>query len=168
MANKSRKIIEKLYEEHSDELFRYFLFRLKDRERSKDLLQDVFIRMWNSYLSKDVDIEKPRALLFKIAHNLLVNSYERDKKDLSLDYLHEEGIEFKDENQDTSKIAFKSELMKNIDGLPEGDSEIIYLRYLDGFSVKEISEMLTLSENVVSVRIHRALKKLQEIYTKDE
>jgi RNA polymerase sigma-70 factor (ECF subfamily) len=168
MVSKNRKIIEKLYEEHSDELFRYFSFRLRDREKSKDLLQEVFIRMWNSYLSKNTNIEKPRALLFTIAHNLLVNSYERDKKDLSLDNLHEEGFEFKDENQDASKMAFKSELIKNIDDLPDGDSEIIYLRYLDGFSVKEIAEVLMISENVASVRIHRALKKLQEIYTQHE
>ena len=51
--------------------------------------------------------------------------------------------------------------------LPETYREVITLRYVDGFTPKEIATMIGISENVVSVRIHRGTRKLRELCKPD-
>jgi RNA polymerase sigma-70 factor (ECF subfamily) len=138
------------------------MFRLKNREKALDLTQEVFVRMWQSYLSKGKEVEYPKALLYKIAHNILVNSYERDKIYDSLDNLSEEGFEVEDQTQKTS-FEIK-DLNDALDKLPEKYSDLIMLKYIEGFSIKEIAEMYDETENVISVRLHRALGYLEKIY----
>lgn len=154
--------MENIYEKYVDDIFRYMMFRLKNREKALDLTQEVFVRMWQSYLSKGKDIEFPKALLYKIAHNILVNSYERDKKHDSLDDLTEEGFEV----EDTSKNDYfeVKDLHDALEKLPDKYSDLIMLRYIEGFSIKEIAEMYDESENVMSVRLHRAIDQLKKIY----
>jgi len=138
------------------------MFRLKNREKALDLTQEVFVRMWQSYLSKGKEIEFPKALLYKIAHNILVNSYERDKKHDSLDDLTEEGFEVEDTSKNDSFEV--KDLHDALEKLPDKYSDLIMLRYIEGFSIKEIAEMYDESENVMSVRLHRAIDQLKKIY----
>lgn len=154
--------MENLYNTYVDDIFRYLMFRLKNREKALDLTQEVFVRMWQSYLSKGKEVEYPKALLYKIAHNILVNSYERDKIYDSLDNLSEDGFEVEDQTQKTS-FEIK-DLNDALDKLPEKYSDLIMLKYIEGFSIKEIAEMYDETENVISVRLHRALGYLEKIY----
>jgi RNA polymerase sigma-70 factor (ECF subfamily) len=162
MDNKHRKQMEALYDQYVDDIFRYMMFRLRNKEKALDLTQEVFVRMWQSYLSKGKEIEYPKSLLYKIAHNILVNSYERDKFFDSLDDLSEDGFEVEDQTQKTS-FEIK-DLNEALDKLPDKYSDLIMLRYIEGFSIKEIAEMYDESENVMSVRLNRAIGQLKKIY----
>lgn len=154
--------MENIYETYVEDIFRYMMFRLKNREKALDLTQEVFVRMWQSYLSKGKEIAYPKALLYKIAHNILVNSYERDKKHESLDDLSEEGFEVEDVS---TKESFEvKDLHDALEKLPDKYSDLIMLRYIEGFSIKEIAEMYEESDNVISVRLHRAIDQLKKIY----
>lgn len=168
MNNQSQKEMETLYETYVDDIFRYLMFRLKNKEKALDLTQEVFIRMWQSYLSKEKEIEYPKALLYRIAHNLLVNSYARDKKHDSLDTLSESGFEIEDDEQNISGNLEIKDLNDALELLPDKYSELIIARHIEGFSVKDIAEMQGVSENVISVRLHRALERLEKLYNKDE
>lgn len=162
MDNKYQKQMGILYDTYVDDIFRYMMFRLRNKEKALDLTQEVFVRMWQSYLSKGKEVEFPKSLLYKIAHNILVNSYERDKKHDSLDDLSEEGFEVEDNSQ---KSSFEVKDLKDaLEKLPDKYSDLIMLRYIEGFSIKEISEMYDESENVMSVRLHRAIDQLKKIY----
>jgi RNA polymerase sigma factor (sigma-70 family) len=52
-----------------------------------------------------------------------------------------------------------------ISELPPDYSEVLMLRYVDGLTPREIAERIDASENLVSVRIHRALKALRALLT---
>src|SRR4051812_784750 len=82
----------KSFAENSDALFRYCFFRIGDRERSLDLVQDAFMKTWN-YLYQGNTIENFRAFLYRTAGNLIVDEYRRRKSEPSLDLLAEEGFE---------------------------------------------------------------------------
>ena len=166
MNNQSRKEMGVLYDTYVDDIFRYIMFRFRNKEKALDMTQDVFFKMWQSYVSKDKQIDYPKALLYKIAHNILVNSYARDKKHNSLDDMSEDGFEIEDSSQIIS-LEIK-DLNEVLEKLPEKYSELIILRHIEGFSVKDIAEMHDLSENVVSVRLHRALEHLEKLYNKVE
>jgi len=168
MNNKSRKNMEMLYDAYVDDIFRYLMFRIRDKEKALDLTQEVFVRMWQSYLGKGKDVEFPKALLYRIAHNLLVNSYERDVHHSSLDTLSEAGFDIADNSQDISKTIIASDLNQMLGLIEKKDSDLILLRHIEGFSVKEIADIHGVSENVISVRLHRALAQLEDLYNKKE
>src|SRR3989338_5539027 len=78
-------------EEHSDALFRYCYFKIRDREIAKDLVQETFMRTWN-YMQKGVEIENLRAFFYRTLGNAIIDEY-RKKKPISLDWLAEEGFD---------------------------------------------------------------------------
>jgi RNA polymerase sigma-70 factor (ECF subfamily) len=168
-TEENRQGMEHLYETYADDIFRYFVLRMSNREKALDLTQEVFVRMWQSYVSKGVAVEYPKALLYRIAHNMLVNSYARDELHDSLETLVEdEGFDVVDHAQDTMQKVAGEELHRMLTRLSKEDAELITMRHIEGFSVKEIAEMKQISENTLSVRLHRALARLEDLYTKHE
>lgn len=158
----------KAYDEHSDALFRYCYFKVYDRDLAKDLVQEAFTRTW-VYLSEGKEVENLRAFLYKILHNIIVD-YIRKKKSLSLDKMIEvdgfapEG----DGRMSVESSSIGRELIEKLNLLDDAERDIVHMRYIDDMSVKEISKILEVSENLLSVRLHRALKKLKSILEKGE
>src|SRR3990167_4352630 len=88
----------KAYDEFADAIFRHCYFRLSNREKAKDMMQETFMRVW-SYMEKGNTIEftKIRPFLYKTASNLIIDEYRRNKHELSLDLLREDGFEILEE-----------------------------------------------------------------------
>ena len=148
------------YDEHSDAIFRYCLFKVSDREKAIDLTQDVFVKVWQ-YLLAGNQVENMKALLYKVARNLIIDEYRKKKFD-SLDVMSDAGFEPVDgASLDTISIVEAGLLVDRIKELPDAYSEVVFMRYVDDLSVKEIAEALGEHENNVSVRIHRGLHKLK-------
>lgn len=151
------------YDEHSDALFRHCLIRLRDREVAKDVVQDTFAKTW-LYLADGKEVEYMRAFLYRVANNLIVDA-SRKKKTNSLDAMMEEdGFEVKDENirEPIDKPALQDALSM-LKSLDEIYRTAVTMRYLDEMSPREIASALGVSENVVSVRIHRGIERLSKL-----
>ncbi len=151
------------YDEHSEALFRHCLLRVRDREAAKDIVQETFSRTW-VYLAKGKKISYIRAFLFRVAGNLIVDGSRR-KKTVSLEAMMEtDGFEPADETLiDPIYIPQMREAMNHLQSLDEIYSTAITMRYFDNLSPKEIAGALGVSENVVSVRIHRGIERLSHI-----
>lgn len=159
------------FDKYSDALFRHCYFRLSDRERSLDLVQETYLRAW-TYLDDGQEIIAFKAFLYKILNNLIIDEY-RKKKSVSLDALLEEGDlvegdvpELRDDHSGAMMgIGVDIERAREaLAALPEPYREAVTLRYIDGLTPGEIAELIEASENVVSVRIHRGMKKLREYF----
>ncbi len=149
------------YDQYADELYRYCLFKVSDSERAQDLVQDVFTRYWQT-LRKGDAISHDRALLFTIARNRITDWY-RKKKESSLDVLQEAGIEFAGLlGEDVERSAAYGEALRAIAQLDDASREAVLLRYTEGWTPAEIAELNGESANAVSVRLNRAIKKLQD------
>lgn len=158
-----------LYTSESDALFRYCFFRVADREQAKDITQEAFMRVWN-ILAKDIEkIKNLRALLFKITSNLVIDWY-RKKKSVSLDNLMdsengEVGLQIHDDSYEQIEIQSEGKIfLKHIGTLEYTYQQVVYLRYVEDMSPKEIAEIVGLSANVVSVRINRGIEILKKKY----
>ncbi|OHA46699.1 MAG: hypothetical protein A3B75_00740 [Candidatus Terrybacteria bacterium RIFCSPHIGHO2_02_FULL_43_14] len=155
------------YDAHADALFRHCYFRVYDRERAKELVQETFMRAWE-YVVKGHKVQNLRAFLYRVAINLIIDE-SRKNKPVSLDELAQSGFDVASEEYEMlhTKIDASSAaaLFKNLD---DKHREVIILRYLDGFKPKEIARMLNESENVVSVRLHRAIKQISGTFTAHE
>lgn len=152
------------YEQYSDDIFRYCYFQTSNREVALDLSQDTFTKTWK-YLAEGKDIENIRAFLYRVARNLIID-WRRKKKSGSLDTLLEEGFDYESgvDEMERQETAFEAEIAKEaLENLKDNYREILTMRYIDDLSVTEIAEQTGLSENNVSVRIHRGLQKLNDI-----
>jgi RNA polymerase sigma-70 factor (ECF subfamily) len=158
------------YERYSDELFRHASMRISDRERALELTQDAFMRTWD-YVRKGSEVRELRPFLYQTLRNLIIDEY-RKAKTYSLEAMVEDtegaSIDALLPSDDTNTIEAAMErfdgakALSTVKELPELYREALLLRYVEGLSPKEMAEILNESENVVSVRIHRGLKKLKE------
>ena len=148
------------YDEYSDQLFRHVMLRVRDREIAKDIVQEAFSRTW-VYLSEGKEIEYMRAFLYRVSNNLIVDG-ARKKKSSSLDTMMEEdGYELADESlTDPAIIPQTREVVEHLKSLDEIYQVAITKRYFEEKSPQEIAKELGVSENVVSVRIHRGIERL--------
>ena len=164
---KNTEIMEqftKAYDELSDAIFRHCWFRIGDRERAKDLMQETFTKSWQ-YISRGEKVDNLKAFLYRVANNLIIDEY-RKKKELSLDNLMVEGFEpgFDDRRKNEQEIDARF-ILGVVNRLDEKYREAVLMRYIDDLSPKEIAEVTGESENNISVRIHRGLSQLKELLT---
>lgn len=155
---------ERLYNEYGDAIFRHLYLRLGDRDKAKELTQDVFMRAWQ-YVAQGKIIEHERAWLYRAAHNAFVNEIRTDKRTYSYESMIEDtGFDVIDENADTSDQADHRELLQYLDQLKDSYREVLVMRYIDDLDVVEISKLLNENETNISMRIKRALEKLRTLY----
>ncbi len=164
----------KAFDEYADALFRHAFFRVSNRERAKDLIQDAFLKAWN-YIQEGNEVQHWKSFLYRILNNLIIDEYRRVKEQ-SLDSLLENsaselnpliavGSRSEKEDRLDDDITLKK-VRTLIKELPDTYRVALTMRYIDGLSMKEIATLLDVSENVVSVRIHRALARLKELCVK--
>lgn len=150
------------YDAYADAIFRYCFYRTYNRERAKDLMQEAFTRSWE-YIASGKEVKNIRAFLYRVANNLIIDE-SRKKKMLSLDELHEQGFEPSYEERGRLELLADAKHAKELlSALDEKQRDVILMRYVDDLTPKEIAEILGESENIVSVRLHRALKKVKTL-----
>lgn len=161
-----KKIFEEIYEEESDNLFRYAFFRVSNRAQALDIVQDVFTEFWQS-LNKGTDIKNYHAFLFTMLKNRIIDWY-RKKKSASLDLMIEntsEGQTFEvEDNQAENNLILSAEareVIETINTLNPEYRECVYLRLVEDLSPEEIGKRMGITTNAVSVRINRGLEKIR-------
>lgn len=156
-----------IYDKYADAVFRFCYWRLFERELARDVMQQAFLKTWE-YLSSGKQVENLRAFMFKIARNLVIDHRRAKKEMASVEEMAEAGVEIsaKDEQWDLRlDLAKVRSLLLELDDIYQ---EAVSLRYIEGLRPKEIAMILGESEDVVSVRIHRGLKKMKELIKKYE
>lgn len=157
------------FEEYGDALFRHAFMRISDRERAIDIVHDTYTKAW-SYLRAGHEVESFRPFLYKVLNNLIIDEY-RKRRESSLDaLLAVEGVtegsfdELVEDNAESLAATLDGRQAFDLLGrLPDEYREVVTLRFVDGLGPKEIAELIEETENVVSVRLHRALKALRTI-----
>lgn len=160
-AHAMREEFLNAYDSYADALFRHCVFRVHDRERAKDLVQDTFTKTWD-HIASGGTIENMRAFLYRTMKNLIIDSYRKKTTD-SLEMLLDDGFEPEAGEATPITGAEAREAIATFAQLPEEDREVLLLRFVEGWEPREIAEELGLSSNVVSVRINRAIKKVRDI-----
>lgn len=146
-----------MYNDYADDIFRYLLVNVKDKELAEDLTADTFTKAW---LQIDkFDFKQPRPWLYKIAKNSMTDHWRKkktepfpDEEPVSDDATVEEQVE--------GKLA-KDQVMAAVSKLPDEMKSVVSLRFMSGYSAKHTAEALGISEGNVRTIQHRALKKLK-------
>lgn len=153
------------YDANADALFRHCVARVRDRELAKDIVQETFTRTWQ-YMAEGKRVDYIRAFLYRTLNNCLIDTM-RKKRSVSLDVMYEEeGFEVADESREIP-LEVREEIGEALQLLSELDemySSVITMRFIDEMTPAEIAAVLDVSENVVSVRIHRGVKQLRKLW----
>jgi RNA polymerase sigma-70 factor (ECF subfamily) len=158
---------EKAYNDYADAIFRHCYFRVFDRERGKELMQEAFMRAW-TYICDGKKIDNMRAFLYRVANNLIVDEV-RKKKEVSLNALQEKGWDpGYDQTPDMQKHIEQGKILKALMHMDKEYQEVLIMRYIDGLPPADIAEVMGESANTISVRLHRGIKQLRAYLSKSE
>lgn len=160
--NNHRKIFTQVYDDYVDRIYRFIFFKVGSEEIAQDLCSETFLRGWQSFKSKEQEIDNPQAFLYQIARNLVIDHYREKAKTqtVSADY-----VSIADPGQDLEEQALSRSDLDTIKlalfDLKDNYQEIVVWHYVEDLSIPEISKMLKKSEGAVRVMLHRALKSLK-------
>lgn len=142
--------------EHSNNLYGYALKFLRHEEDAKDIVQDVFERLWIN--RKSVELTKAKSWMFTTAHNAMINfSNRKGRMHLSAEmHAFDSGTEF------SNRFEYKEIVELAVSILPPLQKSVILLRDLEGYSYKEIGDILELNDSQVKVYLFRARKKIKK------
>ena len=161
----------KAYDEYADAIFRHCYFRLSDRERAKELMQETFIRTWDYMLKRNERIENLRAFLYKTANNLVIDEYRKARGNQSLETMEENGFQPGSDESVTDEVSVKLDSERVLEVIKEVDikyRQAVIMRYIDDLSPKEMAKITGESQNNISVRINRGIRQLREILENEE
>ncbi|MFA6416066.1 MAG: RNA polymerase sigma factor [Candidatus Paceibacterota bacterium] len=167
-AKADRKAFALLYQKYSEKIFNYFWYRLNhDTEVAQDLMQDVFLRAFNSLHAFKEESYSYLTYLLKISHNLLVDYYKKPKNvsleslevDIPEDVPEEVILHLEDEQKEKAKS-----LWRDVQNLPLHDRDVLLLHYRKNLKISEIAKIKGRSENAIKLALSRARKKLKVLH----
>ncbi len=156
-----------LFDKYSSPLYHFCLSYLKSKEVAEDILQEVFIKIWDR--RRDIDTGKSfRSYLFTIALNAIRKHFKRLAESNQVKHgiiaSLSENPEKLDEQESFEELLFR--LDELINQMPGKRKKIFTLKKLEGKSQKEIAEDFGITTKAVEYHISEAMKFLKEEFTK--
>ena len=142
--------------EQYDKLLRYCYMKTRDRYLAEDIVQETFLRFWQSRTYKETG--KQMAYLYTIARNLCMDEFRRPRTEDISEY--EDRIS--DMKAGPERLVENLDLEQALERLPEEIREIVVLRHTSGLSAEEIGKMMGLSRFAVNRRAKAGLALLQK------
>jgi len=155
---------EYIYEKYKRLLWAKAFDILKDHALAEDAVSEAFIRAYK-HLQKieDPDSSQSISYLVTIVKNVAINLYHKEKRVTSIDIAeYDEADDFNLEEMITSQED-TSVAMQLVGRLKEELRAVFLLKYAHDMSHREIANALGITENNVTVRLHRAKTKLLQL-----
>ncbi|MBR1400950.1 MAG: sigma-70 family RNA polymerase sigma factor [Prevotella sp.] len=153
-------------------LFSYILFIVHDQEMANDIFQETFVKaITKLHQRKYTDSGKFSAWLMRIAHNVIMDWY-RDQKNLNIveptegnDLSNIKSSELLDVNVENQFVnnQVMDDVRKMMNLLPAPQREVVYMRYYQELSFKEIAETTGVSINTSLGRMRYALINMRRM-----
>ncbi len=156
-----------IYDDFAQKIFRYLKLKVSTQEQAEDLLQETFIKAWQGLPKFKSQHGNFSAWLYKIATNAVNDYYRKVYRRPQLVELEQDAdIKVPQNEIDAVDQQLQREfLKKGLTALPLSYQQVLELRFIQDFSVKETAEILGKSQISVRITQHRALKKLRIILT---
>lgn len=159
-----QRAFDQIYARYSGPLLGYFIRLLwKDREKAEDFVHDIFAKI----IKKPELFDPTRSFktwIYSVANNMCKNEYKKQEVRKNTSNGLDESYGVKDHNANVfSEVfdnQFKGEFEKSLEDLDVKHSEVFKLRHIEGLSIKEIAEILEISDGTVKSRLFYATKYL--------
>ena len=176
-VNGNTRAFDELLFRHQSKLFSYILFVVRDREIADDLFQETFVKVITKLQEgKYSPSGKFSAWMMRIAHNVIMDLYrglkvqkivdtsdDNDLSNISTNDFYSMDIESQYVNAQVLK-----DVKKLMNFLPASQREVVYMRYYQQLSFKEIAEMTNVSINTSLGRMRYAILNLRRMVKENE
>ncbi len=153
-----------IFERYFDEVRNYIYYRSGDTELATDIVQEAFIKLWEKQLNPAE--HKIKGLLYKIAGDLFISSYRKQKK------MMEFRLNIKNEvtaSQSPEELTLFEELKgtyeKVLAAMPEKQRVVFLMSRMDELKYHEIADRLKISIKAVEKRMTKALAEFRKAMT---
>ena len=154
----SRAAFGELYESLAGDLYRMALYTLGNRQDAEDAVADTFAEAWKG-IKNLREPEAFRSWIFRILSARCKRQIAKivtRRNEIDLDSYYESAEEASPET-----ATCRAELLDALDSLSGEERQIVLLSVLEGYTMREIAEMLSLPQGTVSSKLSRSLKKLR-------
>ena len=153
---------ERLYDEHAQPLYAFLLNFTRDEADTRDLLQELFVKLARSPKLLD-GIREERAFLIRLAHNAAVDLMRRrGTRDQTRENFAAEMISPFAPASDPDETVFREELAVALGELPADQRAVVHLKLWDDLTFEEIAAALGIPPNTAASRYRYGLDKLRD------
>ncbi len=157
--------------EYKQDIFLMIRTRVNSTEDAQDIMQDVLLKIYQG-MDKFRGDAHVRTWIYKIARNSIADYYKRpwwrifkkikENKDIEAQKSPTHDLDGSmADNPEEILMANerKNQILSEVNRMPRLEKETFLLRFMDGFSLKQISDMLDMNINTVKTHLYRAVKK---------
>lgn len=144
-----------VYEAVAKDLYKMALYTLGNPQDAEDVVSETFLEAYKGIKGlRDENSFRPWMMrILSIRCKRKIGTYVQEKGNIDLDDYIEEGV------SDTS--GQRAEVLEALDRLAPQERQILLLSVLQGYTMREIAQLLELPQGTVSSKLHRTLKKLR-------
>jgi RNA polymerase sigma factor (sigma-70 family) len=169
--NGDKSSIEVLIKRHKNKVYTYISLTVKNQHLAEDIFQDTFIKVIKSlHEGKYKDNGKFLSWVIRIAHNLIIDHYRKEKQintysneDYEADIFNSRRLADGNVEEFLIQDQITSDVRRLIEELPDDQKQVILLRHYGGLSFKEIAEQTDVSINTALGRMRYALINLRKL-----
>ena len=167
----NNKAFDELLARYQGKLFNYIYFVVRNQEVAEDIFQETFVKAITTIQQGRYTASgKFGAWLTRIAHNMIIDGYrqERNENTISNDETEVDlfnDADLCDDNIETQLVNEQTlrDVRRLLDALPDNQREVVYMRFYQDLSFKEIAEITGVSINTALGRMRYALMGMRRI-----
>ncbi len=166
LSRGDKRAFNELYTRFSPALMRYFHRMLwRDKEKAEDFVQDFFMKLIRQPESFDTK-RKFSAWMYSVAHNMCKNEYRKMEIRKPAEFESVVGLLAVDAEDSAGRRidrkAFMNSLNTELEKLDEDQRTVFVLRFEENLALKEIADVMNISEGTVKSRLFYTLRKLSD------
>lgn len=147
---------DKLYKEYYATIYGIVFPIIKDRESAEDVVQEIFIKIYNMDKEK-FPTQGELSWLYTVSKNEALQFLRKKNKEINI----EEIYEIKEKSSEIDKIIDINTYNKMISGLNEKEKQIVSLKILSDFTFRKIGQMLSMPTPTVQWKYYKAVDSLK-------
>ena len=166
------RAFDELLARNQQKLYNYILFVVRDPELANDVFQETFVKVITRLQEgKYTDSDKFSFWLSRIAHNVIMDTYRQQKsehiveasEDNDLNKLRRQDLMEMNRENEFVNAQIMQDVRHLMDTLPAPQREVVYMRYYQDLSFKEIAEATGVSINTSLGRMRYALINMRRL-----
>lgn len=171
------RAFDELLARNQQKLYNYIMFVVRDPEQANDVFQDTFVKVITRLQEgKYSDCGKFSFWLTRIAHNIIMDGYRQQKgeriveptNDNDLSKLSSENLMDINRENEFVNAQVLSDVRHIMDSLPAAQREVVYMRFYQELSFKEIAQVTGVSINTSLGRMRYALINMRRMARQHE
>ena len=170
--NGNNSAFDELLSRSQDKIFHYILYVVKDEDLANDLFQETFLKVITKLQNRQyANSGKFIWWVTRIAHNVIIDYYRSLKsskiveptKDNDLSNLKSSSLMDKDRESEMNNEQVLRDVKRLMETLPEAQREVVFMRFFQDLSFKEIAELTNVSINTSLGRMRYALINMRKL-----